>query len=567
MIQNKQASPWPKIALTFLLLSLTRAQTTLAGPNSPRRGCFHYKIDRLYPCQISIIRDTEKNLSSSNLACGQKTDLKPLPQYVCDYIGVNLSSPKDYSPTPDGSWWATLQVSNFNDEDYSRQKRDIKSADRDYQVYLGTLSGYLTFTAKMINDIRQNRWLSPPGWGKADGDILLITLRPFLGKQINAFYVSDPRKGPWQNTWNWKSYLAVYEKRNAELRATEDGNTAAMLRETRKKISKNLGEKYGNLFQADFNKDENALNARELGYNHAVRAQKPHLSSPKRTKAQASKGAPNQNTPTERFREKAPPPKSAETRPPEPFVFLPNNLHEIHQRNYFAQDSFSISQGARRISEEAQVAIWHALGMTQTIGNPERRVPLAFTQKDGTCALAALTQYLQAYGKKVTVEDVSKLARDQGLADFPEKFSDSVNATSWNMRGGPTPFWSVGETAKYYGYRVSRSWGLGRWGESAKKTQQENQMKLDKAIRRDKGALMGVSSAVLWHRKDLPIQPDHVVYVTGEEINTTTHKILGYYINDSGTGEGGRFVEAQTFLRAWKSALDFMVVIKPVSSK
>jgi len=40
-----------------------------------------------------------------------------------------------------------------------------------------------------------------------------------------------------------------------------------------------------------------------------------------------------------------------------------------------------------------------------------------------------------------------------------------------------------------------------------------------------------------------------------------SERVLGYWINDSGTNEGGRFVLAKDFEEAWKQSDLFMVYI------
>jgi len=42
----------------------------------------------------------------------------------------------------------------------------------------------------------------------------------------------------------------------------------------------------------------------------------------------------------------------------------------------------------------------------------------------------------------------------------------------------------------------------------------------------------------------------HVVVITGAELGRNG-ELLGYYINDTGTNDAGRFVTAKQFLDAW----------------
>ena len=39
--------------------------------------------------------------------------------------------------------------------------------------------------------------------------------------------------------------------------------------------------------------------------------------------------------------------------------------------------------------------------------------------------------------------------------------------------------------------------------------------------------------------------------VTGAEVKKADGTVLGFYINDTGTNEGGRFIPRRQFLKAW----------------
>ena len=274
--------------------------------------------------------------------------------------------------------------------------------------------------------------------------------------------------------------------------------------------------------------------------------------------------------------------RNAVKAPPSP-AFLPNNPHEIAQRNYFSRNYFFnlhapkgeklnfgyLRLGIKRVSEEAQVAIWHALGLTQTVGNPEQKVPLVFQQSNGTCGIAALTQYMQAHGQKVTVQELSKISRDRGISDFTGN-----NPSDW----GGTNSGGEGLAAQPYGYHPDDSFWITfppgkkinkndpNYDAYLKRYQSQDQKRLEDAIRSRKGAIVSVASNVLWGPPASPwtAQADHYIYVTGEERNASNHKIVGYYINDSGVGEGGRFVDAKTFLRAWIYGGDEIATISPI---
>jgi len=60
------------------------------------------------------------------------------------------------------------------------------------------------------------------------------------------------------------------------------------------------------------------------------------------------------------------------------------------------------------------------------------------------------------------------------------------------------------------------------------------------------------STEHLWNDRRFRGQ-GHIVAITGVEVDRETGKPLGYYINDTGTNEGGRFIAAKQFLKAWKN--------------
>ena len=45
-----------------------------------------------------------------------------------------------------------------------------------------------------------------------------------------------------------------------------------------------------------------------------------------------------------------------------------------------------------------------------------------------------------------------------------------------------------------------------------------------------------------------------MIFVTGEEVSNKNGQVLGYYINDTGTGEAARFVPKKDFDRAWRGS-------------
>ncbi len=535
----------------------------LSAPARIHATCWKYHVDRVFPCSVSIVPAPVKNADANN--CPAKGDLDPhFHQYTCDYIGVggihyslaNVAGDDNAKSPP-----VSQNIHDFNkaalfDQKKTDQEDMIDMSQRAYENYLDALSDFLKRTDP--REIRKDYPLKIQ-LALASRELsyfyvqfkLPHVLRPFLGKEIVAEYFSNAKTGVRQNTWHWKPYLSPISKRAAELQKIKNRATQAYLRQKRSEIAKELGTKYGAEFKTGYEASETAVDAR---YSKGKIAQPLILKKPV---------------------------DSAIKAPPSP-AFLPDNLKEISQRNYFRR-AYSLDPydpkgknvnlgdlrlGLERVSEEAKVAIWHALGMTKTLGNPEQKVPFVFEQYNGTCGIAALTQYMQAHGQKVTVRELSKISRDRGISDFS---GDNPNEWGGTYSGGE------GRAAQPYGYHSDDSFWKTfppgkanksdpRYDRYIKRYQSQDQKRLEEAIRRHQGAVVSVASKFLWGPSVSkgPAYADHYVYVTGEEINASTHKIVGYYINDSGTGEGGRFVDAKTFLRAWIYGGDEIATIAPI---
>jgi len=61
-----------------------------------------------------------------------------------------------------------------------------------------------------------------------------------------------------------------------------------------------------------------------------------------------------------------------------------------------------------------------------------------------------------------------------------------------------------------------------------------------------------MKTRLLWNSQAIPDSASHAVYVTGNEVDKTG-KVLGYFINDTGTGEAARFIPRKDFLKAWSA--------------
>ena len=62
--------------------------------------------------------------------------------------------------------------------------------------------------------------------------------------------------------------------------------------------------------------------------------------------------------------------------------------------------------------------------------------------------------------------------------------------------------------------------------------------------------IIGADTERLWNDRKFR-GGGHFVAVTGAEMDRKSGKPLGYYINDTGTNEGGRFITLKQFNAAW----------------
>lgn len=212
-------------------------------------------------------------------------------------------------------------------------------------------------------------------------------------------------------------------------------------------------------------------------------------------------------------------------------------------RNYFSRGA---AAGAKGIKDDLVVAYWHARGLSRTVGNPDGASVWVFQQKGPSCAIAAQYEALEVRGYKGTVEDLAKRARAQGLY-IELKAEDGLAGGTLSQDIGKVL--TLGDKTLI----VSRREGT-----------PEN---LDAALTLGPhhDAIVVMSDRLLWDDPKIDALGEHVVYVTGEEVRvdkaTGRTAVLGYYINDTGTGEGKRYLAKADFLRAWKPAKNLLVTI------
>jgi hypothetical protein len=174
-------------------------------------------------------------------------------------------------------------------------------------------------------------------------------------------------------------------------------------------------------------------------------------------------------------------------------------------------------------------------GQTTTIGDVDRRAGYAFHQTGNTCGIGVQVEVLadlgevQADPKKLQAKADELYARAVALGYFGGSPADpdrrEHGGTSWEHAG------DLLDRPISLRYHVSEA-------------------DLFKTVATGKMVIVSADSGRLWHDPNYNGQK-HFIVITGVEVDRLTHKPLGYYINDTGTGEGGRFVDAVQFLQAW----------------
>jgi len=261
--------------------------------------------------------------------------------------------------------------------------------------------------------------------------------------------------------------------------------------------------------------------------------------------------------------------------------------------------------GWDNFKEEWKIGIKRLAWRTETLGEPHHGLEnLIHHQTGGTCAVVAQEMLLQAKGIRITEREAVEIAVKAGAyntdgsriacqsrgktrctltydlsrSDYVSKddagreYEPPPNALDllWHgeatFRGGyndagGTPYSGIGSILAAKGFKSSVSMG---YDHSSKMTVEEylslQRQKLVDELRDKNPVIITARACVLW---GTPCDSDgfHAVLVTGAMRDKKSERVLGYWINDSGTNEGGRFVLAKDFEEAWKQSDLFMVYI------
>ena len=202
------------------------------------------------------------------------------------------------------------------------------------------------------------------------------------------------------------------------------------------------------------------------------------------------------------------------------------------KRNYFAR---GYQEGMKRLADEARVEAWHLSGYSKTVGEPEGKAGFVEQQQGDSCGVGAQQQAMAVRGDPTPLATLAQQSHLLGV------YKESV--TEQGKLEGTTTWDQMGQIARFHGYTIRK-----KLGDAGAKD-------LKAAIYENSDAVVRTRVAKLWNDNTLPADAGHFVLVTGLEERAKDGKVLGYYINDTGTGEGGRYVPARDFERAFSGQL------------
>lgn len=147
-----------------------------------------------------------------------------------------------------------------------------------------------------------------------------------------------------------------------------------------------------------------------------------------------------------------------------------------------------------------------------------------------TCGLCSCEGILRQFGVDATEDQIVTYAAKNGLCDTEPFFPE--------MRGGT----QLEDQAKI----------LTDHGVPAHLESMDSLEDLAQNLEQGRGVIVAVNAESLWGVPGPGGQAaNHAIVPIGTDRNPDTGEILGFRVNDTGTGECGKFVSAQTMERVW----------------
>lgn len=186
--------------------------------------------------------------------------------------------------------------------------------------------------------------------------------------------------------------------------------------------------------------------------------------------------------------------------------------------------------------DAAAVEALRAKGETMTVGDPAGRAAYVYPQTGETCGLAASAQILaEIEGVKPTPKAMKALEDQLYREAVKRGYFAGDNGNPRLRFTGTTP-------GQYVGALL---------GVPVRRTYLASEEQLDASVKSGRMLLVATNAGKLWNDPAFA-NGGHLIVVTGAEVKKKGGEVLGFYVNDTGTNEGGRFIPREQFLEAWK---------------
>lgn len=158
----------------------------------------------------------------------------------------------------------------------------------------------------------------------------------------------------------------------------------------------------------------------------------------------------------------------------------------------------------------------------------------------GTCGLVSCEDILNQFGKNVTENEIVHHARDNDLCTN-NRFLEWLAP---ELCGGTTP--------------ENQAHVLKDYGVPARVKDGASIDDLARFVEDGRGVIIEINAETVWEVNEQDDDSDgranHAVVVTGLARDPVSGKVQGFYINDSGSGKSGQFVNVKTMQQAWSQA-------------
>lgn len=497
----------PKLLSMKGTLACTAVAMALAAGGAWADGSASRKLVWNYPCSFTY------------------TDKKPVEQapkpLECDFIHVRLANAADqFNALPTVAAQKTFLA---NEMETAHAAAVMLAAEREKLLEI-------TDPSKIPANLKPEAHLQALMQAQQNLQMSLALCKPFLWPQRQEDSYVSPAPTTWKETW--KPCMGPVWDRAKELRAATEKQQLAVVRHVGSEVKQGIKKLADNAVDADkiFDGGTRGKDDGQVVDNGAASRGSSPAAREKQNGAKDG-GATKKISPPA---------------PPVPAVQIPKTKADQLQRNYFSR---GFTEGMKRLYDDAMISVWHATGQTHTVGEPEAKADLAFQQMGPSCAVASQEQALQARGIKVTMPGLAKEGIRRGI------YSEIRDAKG-NLSGG-TATGNMDKLLDSHHVKADVDQVTPKGAPGEKVTTRDMVKALNDDLKRTGDAIVAVNVKKFWN---IGQSGGHAVYVTGAEADSKG-KIVGYYVNDTGTGEAERFVPRDQFMKSWKATGDSLVSI------